>query len=99
MSQTYRQRRKLRLRERAMAGVAARERKRMDLVDAADIVEVGSVRFSGNVFGGDHCIRILHREDEPMRVWLDIDGQLVMPRTVRGLRAVVARRIAKAVES
>lgn len=96
MSPTYRERRKLRLRERAMAGVAARERKRMAMVDAPESVEVGAVLFRGPMFGGFHCIRIMCRSDAERDVWMEADGQVLRPRTARGARAAVARRIGRA---
>jgi hypothetical protein len=74
---------------RGKLGAAARERNR--LAEAARAVEVGLVRFSGLAFGGEHRIRVLHRDGET-RVLPEIDGWPCAATTLRGLvRAVVMR--------
>lgn len=97
MSPTYRDSKRLRLRERAMAGVAARERKRMERSMAPETVEVGAVLLRGPVFGGFHCIRVFSRPDAGKYVWMEIDGRTVQARTARGARSAVARRIGRTV--
>jgi hypothetical protein len=70
---------------------AAKERKRLAAAAAGETIEVGLVRFSGPCFGGDHELRLLHKEG--MQVLLVCDGKFMRPRSVRGVRAMLARRI------
>ena len=82
-------------RARCAAMRVAKERKRLAAATAGDAVEVGLVRFSGPCFGGEHVLRLLHKEG--MQVLLVCDGMPMRPRSVRGVRAMLARRIGRVV--
>ena len=70
---------------------AAKERKRM--LEAAQSIEVGVILFSGAMFRGvKHTLRILHTEGESL-VMLEVDGRPWKPASVRGVRALIAKRI------
>lgn len=68
----------------------AKERLRMERAVAA--VEAGRVTFEGPCFGGRHVIRYLDAGDES-RLWLEVDGKPVRPRTWRGLMRLVVKRV------
>lgn len=71
---------------------AAKARKRMEEGSAPDVAEVGIVSFSGTMFGCGHSIRMLHRANSPT-LMLECDGQFLRPRSVRGVRSLLARLI------
>lgn len=92
MTRNYFERRRLMLRARAMAGVAARERKRMTEATAVDVVEVGWVTFDGPAFGGRHEI-VLRSRTGADALLVCCDGRELRPRTGRGFVAMVGRMV------
>lgn len=68
----------------------AKERKRLAEADAA--IEVGMIQFSGLMFGGEHILRCLSRS-EKNHLLIEIDGRPHKPRTLRGLLALIAKRL------
>ena len=79
--------------ERCMKMRAAKERKRLDAPRAEEL-EVGFVFLCGPVFGGCHVVRLNAVCDGRRTLDVRIDGRMYAPRTERGLRALIARRIA-----
>ena len=74
---------------------AAKANKR-EALGAVLTVERGQVVFSGDVFGGEHSVRLTSREDAPQRIFLEVDEKLTCVKTARGARALLMRRIALA---
>lgn len=89
MSPTYYKRKQLRRRARAMAGVAARERKR--LAYAESLRDCGGIATDGCL--GAHTIRLLAYPDSPRAVAVVFDGQHRRPRTLRGVLRCIAKMI------
>lgn len=80
------------LHDRAMAGVAGRDRVRQKNV--ADAVWVGSVTFDGPAFGGKHVIDCFQSDSfDETRMMIRIDGTAKIPRTPRGLVRIVCKRL------
>ncbi len=72
-------------------GVAAQKRKR--IAESESSTECGRIVFSGLMFGGGHVICLLvSGDDHYLRT--EIDGIPYRPLTERGLRKLLARRIA-----
>lgn len=79
-------------RKRCEAMRAAKERKRVAV--AAEAACVGVISFDGALFGGRHEMRLLMSDDYSERyMMVEIDGQAHRPRTVEGLRRLLARRL------
>jgi hypothetical protein len=71
---------------------AAKERKRIAAASMAECV--GSVVFDGAMFGGRHEMRLLCSEAYSDRyMMVEIDGHAHRPRSVEGLRRLIARRL------
>jgi hypothetical protein len=71
---------------------AAKERKRLEQCQKAETV--GTITFVGRMFGDQtHVMTLRLPAAEESRLWVDIDGAACRPRTVRGLRKMIARRI------
>lgn len=60
----------------------------------ADTHEVGLVFFCGPVFRGCHCVQLYKVADGRNTLDVRVDGVLRVPRTERGMRALIARKIA-----
>ena len=89
MSPTYYTRRKLRLHDRAMKGVATREAKR--LANVAAMRDVGGFVTDGCL--GTHTVRLLTWPHERRHVAVVVDGQHRQARTLRGVARIVAEMI------
>jgi hypothetical protein len=76
-----RKRREIQQRQRSALGVAARERKRLELAEPMRVV--AEVRTSGSL--GEHVIELLAGESTGPTVYVRFDGLLRAPRTARGL--------------
>jgi len=74
----------------------AKERKRLALAVAAVPCVVGVVTFAGPAFGGTHVVRFVGRSDRPV-VDVEVDGRVTCVKTPRGARALVLRRLSRAV--
>lgn len=57
-----------------------------------DGIVVGGFETWGNM--GEHTIELIDCGDESM-LWIRVDGELKMPRTMRGVRAVITKWICK----
>ena len=80
-------------RQRGLAGVAARARKRQEMVQTA--LCVGVIEFSGRVFGGTHTVRCLSSDAYSDRyLMIEIDGMASKARSIRGVYRLLARRLA-----
>ena len=95
-SYTYLRRKQEKQRERqarySAAGVAARQRKIEQERDDAELV--GTVQFSGSMFGGEHVLTCYAADwYSDSKVMIEIDGHASKARTVRGLQRVIARRL------
>lgn len=78
-------------RQRCAAMRAAKERKRLAVVETIDWV--GRIRFDGPMFGGcEHVIRVAARGDDAALL-VEVDGRPFRPLTLRGLRGILARRL------
>ena len=62
----------------------------MERSEAAE--EVGTIIFNGPCFGGEHTLRLLHRDGEA-KLLLEVDGKAFRPLTRRGIRKILAERI------
>lgn len=80
---------------RAMAGVEARRRKRMEL--GASMRDVGGIATDG-IFG-THKIRLLSYGDGEPHYAITVDGEHRMARTERGVIRILARMIYRKVRA
>ena len=87
----YMHNRKQMLRERAMLGVAARQRKRA--ADEAAMVDCGGLTTDGCL--GRHSVRLLAWPGDVRRVAVVVDGQHRRPRTMRGVQRCIAAMVNK----
>jgi len=95
-SRTYLRRKRKKHDERqarySAAGVAGRQRKMDSARDAAELV--GTVTFSGPIFGGDHVLRCFEADwYSESDLMLEIDGTASKARTVGGVRRLLAARL------
>ena len=72
----------------------AKARKR-EALGAVLTVERGRAVFSGDVFGGEHTVRLTSREDAPHLLYIKVDEKLTCVKTERGARALLMRRISR----
>ena len=82
-------RQKERKRARAMAGVEARRRKRMEF--GSTMLDVGGFATDGIL--GKHKVRILSYGDEQPHYAITVDGEHRRARTERGIIRCIARMI------
>jgi hypothetical protein len=78
-------------RQRSALGVAARQRKRLELAEPMRVV--AEVRTSGSL--GDHHIELLSGEGTGPTVWVRFDGEIRRPRTARGFVSLLGRWVWK----
>ena len=74
----------------------AKNRKR-EALGAVATIECGRVEFSGALFRGRHVARLTCREDNGDLVFMEVDGKMTCAKTLRGVKALLMRRVAKAV--
>ena len=87
------QRRKAWLRKRALLGVAARARKRMERIQ--DSACVAEIVIRGPMFGGVHLIRLLDCNDGK-HVYVVVDGETFgRPKSWQGVVRILAKRLSK----
>lgn len=80
-------------RKRQWSRNAVAAKARLRLARVQESVEVGVIRFSGPMFGGaEHVLRCLVRDADPALL-IEIDGLAHRPRSIRGLRKLLAERI------
>ena len=84
-SASYIRKKRERAKERSKLGVAARRAKMQER--GSDLEVAGTITTTGNL--GNHFIEILACDD-PVHVWLRVDGELRRPRTLRGVVRVLA---------
>ena len=72
----------------------AKARKRMERPHELGVVEIGRVTFEGAAFGGKHEVRMLLPMGRPC-VDVVVDGKVTCAKTLRGVSALLMRRIAK----
>jgi hypothetical protein len=81
-------------RKRCAAMRAARERKRLERVQAA--ICVGTVTFDGPMFGGRHEVRCLFSDGySETKLMLEVDDRAYAPRTWRGVVKLIAKRLVR----
>lgn len=85
----YQRNRKELLHNRAMAGVVAKQRKR--IAERADMRDVGGITTDGCL--GQHTIRLLAWPDEARYFGIVADGRHSQARTYRGIWRVLTRMI------
>lgn len=93
-SDNYLQKRKKALSERnSKRGKLGNEAKRRMMKERG---EVSNVVGGFTTFGcmGDHTVELLDCGDE-VAVWIRVDGEIRAPRTIRGVRAVLAKWIVR----
>lgn len=74
----------------SVMGVAARARNRIERAEQA--IECGRITFDGPMFGGLHTMRLLAVSDGHALL-TEVDGKPWAPKSIRGLRALIAKRI------
>lgn len=87
-------RQKERKRARAMAGVEARRRKRMEF--GSTMLDIGGITTDG-LFGA-HSIRLLSYGDGEPHYAITVDGEHRQARTERGIIRCIAKMICKRVK-
>jgi hypothetical protein len=90
MSPTYLKNKRLRLHERAMRGVVARERMRMERTEA--MRDVGGLVTDGCL--GAHSVRLLAWPDGK-HVAVTVDGRHRQARTLRGVARIMAQIVCR----
>lgn len=90
----YQHNRKKMLRERAMRGVAARERNRV--VQVAAMRDVGGFVTDGCL--GAHTVRLLAYPGDELRLAVMVDGKHRQPRTLRGIVRCLAEMMIRKIE-
>lgn len=75
----------------------AKARKRMERPFELGVAEIGRVTFDGDAFGGKHVVRLLLPLGRPC-VDVEVDGKVTGAKTLRGVRALLMRRVGRAVE-
>jgi hypothetical protein len=71
----------------------AKDRKR-EALGSITTIECGRVEFYGALFRGPHVVRLTCREDNPSIVFVEVDGKMTCAKTQRGVRSLIARKIA-----
>jgi hypothetical protein len=69
----------------------AKERKRLELASGSR--EVGRIVFSGSMFETVHVIRCLDAGNGDPKLLIEIDGQAVQPKSVKGLIRSIGQRL------
>lgn len=74
----------------------AKARKRMETPYELGVVEIGRATFEGAAFNGKHVVRLIVPMGRPC-VDVEVNGVVTGAKTMRGVKALLMRRVAKAV--